>query len=102
MSPQPSEDSTDRGHTPPDWEDSTVALTAGREVEASGGQSYLLVFQGESSSMFPLPPMGEVTLGRGEGATLRLLDSSVSRMHARIGIASGEARISDLESQNGT
>jgi two-component system, NtrC family, response regulator AtoC len=98
------EDSTDRGRkTPSDWEDSTVGLTSpGQIVEAPGDQAYLLVFEGPSSSMLRLPAVGEVTIGRGAEATLRLSDTSVSRMHAQISMASGEARIADLDSQNGT
>src|SRR5688500_2608538 len=94
-------DSTDRSRkTPSDWEDSTIGATGTGQVEATGDQAYLLVFEGASSSMFALPAVGEVTIGRGEGATLRVHDTSVSRMHAQINMASGEARICDLESQN--
>jgi DNA-binding NtrC family response regulator/pSer/pThr/pTyr-binding forkhead associated (FHA) protein len=103
MSRVPGEDSTDRGRTTPsEWEESTMALSGTSRAEAQGDQAYLLVFEGASSSVLHLPPVGEVTIGRGEAATLRVHDNSVSRLHARITMASGEARISDLDSQNGT
>ncbi|HUS27954.1 MAG TPA: sigma 54-interacting transcriptional regulator [Kofleriaceae bacterium] len=103
-------DSTDRGRkTPADWDESTIAPSGasigqphGDAGQPLGDQAYLLVFEGASSSMFSLPAAGDVTIGRGEGATLRLSDTSVSRMHAQVTMAAGEARICDLESQNGT
>jgi two-component system, NtrC family, response regulator AtoC len=66
------------------------------------GRFYLLVFEGDRSRMFELPPEGDVLIGRSEGAALQLEESGVSRKHARITMTGGEARISDLDSQNGT
>ena len=63
---------------------------------------YLLVFEGASSSVVHLPLDGDVVIGRGEAAQVRLLDTSVSRAHARIAMAGGRAEIADLGSQNGT
>jgi two-component system, NtrC family, response regulator AtoC len=63
---------------------------------------YLLVFEDESSRVFQVPATGEVVLGRGEDATLRLLDVSVSRRHAAITRAENHTFVVDLESQNGT
>ena len=99
------EDSTDRGReNPSEWDQSTLAgaRNSSNSLEAPGDQAYLLVFEGASTSMLRLPAAGEVTIGRDKGATLRLLDTSVSRMHAQITMTAGEARIADLDSQNGT
>ncbi len=65
-------------------------------------RAYLLVLEGGSSRMFHLPRHGVVLIGRTSEAELQLQDESVSRRHARILIADGEASLSDLESYNGT
>jgi len=91
-----------------DWNDSTRAAeesalspldpsTPGPVVNA-----YLLVFEGASSAAVNLCLDGDVVIGRGEGAGVRLADSSVSRAHARISMVGGRAEIVDLGSQNGT
>ncbi|HEX2686644.1 MAG TPA: sigma 54-interacting transcriptional regulator, partial [Kofleriaceae bacterium] len=64
--------------------------------------AYLLVFEGASSTTVHLPLDGDVMIGRGESVHVRLLDSSVSRAHARISMFGGQAEIADLGSQNGT
>jgi pSer/pThr/pTyr-binding forkhead associated (FHA) protein len=83
------------------------ATTIGAPTEApsrasAADRSYLLVFEGDSSSVFELPRNGDVILGRGDDATLRLNDPAISRKHARIAMAAGEAHVNDLGSQNGT
>jgi hypothetical protein len=64
--------------------------------------AYLLVFEGASSRAEHLPLDGDVVIGRGDGAQVRLVDKSVSRAHARISMRGGRAEIVDLASQNGT
>jgi DNA-binding NtrC family response regulator len=64
--------------------------------------AYLLVFEGDSSWVFSLPPIGEVLIGRAETAALRLQDEAISRLHAKIVITQTEAQVWDLNSQNGT
>jgi DNA-binding NtrC family response regulator len=64
--------------------------------------AYLLVFEGASSTVVDLPLDGDVVIGRGDAAHVRLFDGSVSRAHARISMAGGRAEIVDLGSQNGT
>jgi len=64
--------------------------------------AYLLVFEGASSSVVHLALDGDVVIGRGEAAQVRVFDSSVSRAHARIAMSGGRAEIADLGSQNGT
>src|SRR5438067_1918800 len=65
-------------------------------------RSYLLVIEDRGSSLFPLPPSGEVVIGRAREADLCLLDPGASRRHARLTIADGLIRIADLNSHNGT
>jgi DNA-binding NtrC family response regulator/pSer/pThr/pTyr-binding forkhead associated (FHA) protein len=83
--------------------DEGATLTA-ESVESTGeGESaHLLVLEGDSSSIFPLPAAGAVLLGRGTEADLKLRDQSASRRHARIVVADGRATVSDLDSHNGT
>ncbi len=63
---------------------------------------YLLVLQGESSSLFHLPYNGVITIGRVPEVELQLEDGATSRRHAKLVIADGEVRVMDLESHNGT
>jgi DNA-binding NtrC family response regulator len=62
---------------------------------------YLLVFEGNSSSLCPLPREGELLIGRASTADLHVQDASVSRHHARVTVTDGAARIADLDSHNG-
>jgi DNA-binding NtrC family response regulator len=86
--------------TRPDPQASAVPALVSSTTEPQ--LSYLLVFEQDSSSMFVLPPGGEVVVGRSENCSLQLKDPSVSRTHARIRLGDGAARIADLGSQNGT
>jgi transcriptional regulator of acetoin/glycerol metabolism len=81
-----------------------VAETATLDGDRAPGRhrAYLLVIEDGSSSMYPLPSPGVVTIGRGPDVELRVDHSSVSRRHARILIDRGEARLSDSGSHNGT
>jgi DNA-binding NtrC family response regulator len=63
---------------------------------------YLLVFHENSSRMVQLPVRGEVFLGRGADVHVFLDDASVSRRHAKLTLADGEALLEDLNSRNGT
>lgn len=63
---------------------------------------YLLVVQEGSSSVFPLPETGLVTIGRAPECNLEIDDASISRRHARIVSAGGAMQIVDLDSRNGT
>jgi len=66
------------------------------------GRMYMLVFERGSSWVFELPESGEVVIGRGENAELRLRDKSVSRRHATLKIAERRVELTDLGSHNGT
>jgi hypothetical protein len=54
----------------------------------------------EAGQVFPLK--GEVKIGRFGDVDIKLLDSKVSREHARIEIEGSQCRITDLNSSNGT
>jgi two-component system response regulator AtoC len=60
------------------------------------------VFESDSSQMFELPADGEIRMGRGEDVQLRLRETGVSRHHAMIRTAAGQATVIDEGSQNGT
>jgi transcriptional regulator with PAS, ATPase and Fis domain len=63
----------------------------------------LLVIAGDRATTHPLPDSGEFRLGRGEDATLRIDDPSVSREHAILHVEKGKPiQISDCGSSNGT
>jgi DNA-binding NtrC family response regulator len=72
---------------------------AGADV---GSRMYILVFERGSSWVFELPQSGEIVIGRGENAELRLRDSSVSRRHATLTIDDRKVVLADLGSHNGT
>jgi two-component system, NtrC family, response regulator AtoC len=63
---------------------------------------YLAVFEAASSRIVPLPAEGELVIGRGDEAGLRLDDPKASRRHTRIALFPGRAEVEDLASQNGT
>jgi len=65
---------------------------------AANDSRHWLVADGRS---FPLSP-GDNTIGREPAAGVCLDSGSVSRRHARIVVAAGDARIEDLGSKNGT
>ena len=70
--------------------------------QADDRADYLLVIEGERSWTVPLIQVGELIIGRGPDAGLRLGDDLVSRAHAQIvGMPDG-IRISDLGSRHGT
>ena len=60
----------------------------------------LVVFLGEQIRTFDLPQAGEVTIGRGEGNSVRIDDPSVSRQHALLRV-SDTVEIEDLGGANG-
>jgi two-component system response regulator AtoC len=82
---------------------STAGLAPSELAGSDGGEGrYLLVLEAGSSSVVRLPVGGQIEIGRGQDADLRVADIGASRRHARLQLTPGEARIEDLESQNGT
>ena len=64
--------------------------------------AYLLVLDGERSTIVELPRDGRVTIGRAPDVELRIGDRAASRRHAELALRDGEAELSDLQSHNGT
>ncbi|MBI3206911.1 MAG: sigma 54-interacting transcriptional regulator [Myxococcales bacterium] len=60
------------------------------------------MFEPASSRVVPLPDAGEVFVGRGDEAGVRLRDPKVSRKHIALTLEPGGVRLTDLGSQNGT
>jgi DNA-binding NtrC family response regulator/pSer/pThr/pTyr-binding forkhead associated (FHA) protein len=86
--------------------DEDVALDTVATGKALGlpalGARYLAVFEPSSSRVVPLGERGELVIGRGDEAALRLDDVKVSRRHAILRLSPDEISVSDLDSQNGT
>jgi hypothetical protein len=72
-------------------------------AQVSGGRLRVLVAAGPHEGMALNLTVLPVTVGRGDGATLRLMnDGAISRQHAEIYNYEGELRIRDLGSRHGT
>jgi len=69
---------------------------------ADGMTEYLLVIEGERSWTIPLPPTGELVIGRSPDSGLRLGDELVSRAHAQILRVPDGLQLRDLGSRHGT
>ncbi|HMI91228.1 MAG TPA: FHA domain-containing protein, partial [Polyangiales bacterium] len=70
--------------------------------EAAAIRLILVVAHEGEVQVVPLPPSGEVVVGRGEGADLRIADQGLSRLHARFQCVGGSVTVTDLGSRNGT
>ena len=79
-----------------------TASKLARFGEDAGGTAYLLVVDNDTSSIFHLPRVGAVVIGRAPECELRVQHASVSRRHATIRVDQGTVRIADLGSHNGT
>jgi two-component system, NtrC family, response regulator AtoC len=97
------------GTESPEVSESVVDPSKTRTIRPLSGTSagtapriYLLVLQGDSSWIYPLPPTGVVSIGRTPDADLPLNDETASRNHAKIMTADGQVRLHDLDSYNGT
>jgi DNA-binding NtrC family response regulator len=71
-------------------------------VPDPSGRAYMLVFERGSSWVFELPTSGEIVIGRGDSAELRLRDNAVSRRHATMRLVDRDVVLTDLGSHNGT
>jgi two-component system, NtrC family, response regulator AtoC len=88
----------------PPADDVDVSLTSQPFALAPGsaeGRSYLLVLEGDSAVIHPLPESGEIVLGRAPDVDLRLHDIATSRRHAQFLVTAGEVRVKDLGSRHG-
>jgi two-component system, NtrC family, response regulator AtoC len=76
------------------------AVTLARRVR--GGEGLALRVVGEGLvDLFALPRVGDLVIGRGAEADIRIDDASISRKHALLSIGP-KVRIKDLASANGT
>src|SRR5262245_43797750 len=66
------------------------------EPEGPGGHLYLLVLEGNTSAVHPLPRSGSLLVGRSSEAGIPIRDPSVSRQHAKVVLENGEAQVVDL------
>ncbi len=87
--------------------DSTTPTTQPRTLrpahgagDANGADACLVVLQGPSLGQRIDLGDGELTLGRGDDASFRIDERSVSRLHARIWRQDGSWRLRDLGSTN--
>src|SRR5271156_4836841 len=65
-------------------------------------RAYLIVLAGGNVGEMYRLDEGETFLGRGQNATIKLMDDGISRKHARIIQHGGEVAIEDMQSSNGT
>jgi two-component system, NtrC family, response regulator AtoC len=88
---------TNRGRTG----DATTLIEPRAQASESTRLSLQVLGAGILDS-FPLPESGEVLIGRGDEARLRIDDPSISRRHAMVAVHNGVVLIRDLGSANGT
>jgi two-component system, NtrC family, response regulator AtoC len=80
----------------------TVTVRKRRKTPGDAPARYHLVVVGRDGARpFALPLVGQVTIGRGEDADVRLADPRASRYHARITVGD-VMEVEDLGSRNGT
>lgn len=70
--------------------------------EGSARARALVVVDGAEPRRHALPQDGDVVVGRGDDADLRVDSTSVSRRHAVVHVRDAHLTIEDLESHNGT
>ncbi|HLU68028.1 MAG TPA: GGDEF domain-containing protein, partial [Kofleriaceae bacterium] len=72
-------------------------------VKRSGEErAYVIVLAGQNVGEMYKIAGEQMTLGRGGGADVRLVDEGISRFHCRIRSEGGELLVEDLQSRNGT
>ncbi|CAN5918586.1 hypothetical protein BH11MYX2_BH11MYX2_12780 [soil metagenome] len=85
----------------PGLDDDTVATFEQLDSSRHADALALVVMSPSFSMTYPLPPTGEVTIGRARSAEIFLDDMSVSRAHAVV-TAGPKLSVRDLGSANGT
>jgi two-component system cell cycle response regulator len=81
---------------------SAAELQAELRARVQRDRAYLIVLAGSNVGEMYRLGEGETFLGRGQNATVKLMDDGISRRHARIFQQGGEVVIEDLKSSNGT
>jgi two-component system, NtrC family, response regulator AtoC len=82
--------------------DATTVVEPRSGLRSSAPRLSLRVVGDDILDSFPLPPNGEVVVGRGEESDLRIDHPSISRKHAKVIADTDGVRIVDLGSANGT
>jgi EmrB/QacA subfamily drug resistance transporter len=77
-------------------------LTRVRSVQQPSGEGELRVVSGPGAGSTATVIGGSATIGREPECDLQVLDSEVSRLHAKVTVRDGVAAIDDLHSSNGT
>jgi diguanylate cyclase (GGDEF)-like protein len=88
-----------------DWDDTTnVADPAAPPAPRKPGdeRAYIIVLAGQNVGEMYKVASEQITLGRGGGADVRLVDEGISRFHCRIRADGGDLFVEDLQSRNGT
>jgi two-component system, NtrC family, response regulator AtoC len=82
--------------------DATTVVEPRGGLQASAPRLSLRVVGDDILDSYPLPPRGQVVVGRGEESDLRIDHPSISRKHALVTADDGVIHITDLGSANGT
>jgi two-component system cell cycle response regulator len=72
------------------------------KAKVTRDRAYLIVLAGSNVGEMYRLDEGETFVGRGQNATIKLVDDGISRRHARLVQQGGEVMIEDLKSSNGT
>ena len=77
--------------------------SGGGTPRSGDGVLHLAVMAPNLFEMHALPTSGSISVGRDDGADVRITDEMASRVHARFHIdAGGALAVEDLQSSNGT
>jgi diguanylate cyclase (GGDEF)-like protein len=87
-----------------DWDDTTnIADPAAPPARKAGDErAYIIVLAGQNVGEMYKVSAEQITLGRGGGADVRLVDEGISRFHCRIVVEDDNVFVEDLTSRNGT
>jgi EmrB/QacA subfamily drug resistance transporter len=72
------------------------------EAEPAGSEGELVILSGPGAGTKAAVIANSATIGRAPECDLQVLDSEVSRLHAKVSVRDGVATIDDLHSSNGT
>jgi two-component system response regulator AtoC len=82
--------------------DSLTLSLDGLPTGASAPPAHVVVVDGDTAWVVPLPAAGELVIGRAPEAHVRVADASVSRLHLKLLVSPHEVRALDLGSSHGT
>lgn len=83
-----------------DDEEEQRTMTIGRHANITGFR-VIVVADGKAIT-HPLPPVGQISIGRFTGSKLAIDHDTLSRMHAVVRVSPDDMTIEDLGSANGT